>query len=276
MITHTICRLHRWQKPEARADISVICYLFFGLFLGGCVNTEYNVGTHKEDIMFYSTEKEVVMGQNIHKEVAKQFKLSESPYDIERINTIGKKIAEVCDRKEIRYYFYVIEANEKGETDDKNAFSVPGGYIYIFKALLDDLTDDELAFVLAHEIGHVVSRHVVKKLQAAMGYNLILVASAGGARDPAFTQGLSYALAQIMAAYSRDDEYNADELAIKYTQACKYDPKSGIEVLEKLYRDNKKVIRPISYFRTHPYTAQRIAHIKETLHLPLSAADYIN
>jgi len=252
---------------------ALLCFLWL---LGGCITTEYNVGTHKEDIMFYSTEKEVAMGQNIHKEVLKQFKLSQNPKDIERINAIGNKVAQACDRKEIHYFFYVIGANDKGESDEKNAFSVPGGYIYIFKALMDDLNDNELAFVLAHEVGHVVSRHVVKKLQAAMGYDLILVAAAGGARDPAFTQELSYALAQIMAAYSREDEYNADELAIKYTQMCQYDSKAGIEVLEKLYRDNKKVIRPYSYFRTHPYTAQRIAHMKETLHLPLTAADYIN
>jgi predicted Zn-dependent protease len=254
---------------------SVICPLIFGLYLGGCVTTEYDVGTHKQDIMFYSTEKEVTLGQNIAKEVAKEFKLSQSPYDIERVNKIGKQIADICDRKEITYYFYVIAADEKGE-EQKNAFSVPGGYIYIFKSLLDDLNDDGLAYVLAHEIGHVVSRHVIKKLQAAMGYNLLVIASGAASRDPEFTQGLSFALAQIMAAYSRDDELNADELAVKYTIICKYNPKAGIEVLEKLYKENKKKLYPMSYFRTHPYTAQRIRHIKETLHLPLSAADYIN
>jgi predicted Zn-dependent protease len=225
--------------------------------------------------MFYSTEKEVSLGQNIAKEVAKEFKMSNSPFDIERVNRIGKQIADICDRKEISYYFYVIAADNKGE-EQKNAFSVPGGYIYIFKGLLDDLNDNELAYVLAHEVGHVVSRHVIKKLQAAMGYNLLIVASGAASRDPQFTQGLSFALAQIMAAYSREDEFNADELAVKYTTSCKYDPKAGIEVLEKLYKENKKKIYPISYFRTHPYTAQRIRHIKEALHLPLAAADYIN
>ncbi|MDP2922633.1 MAG: M48 family metalloprotease [Candidatus Omnitrophota bacterium] len=225
--------------------------------------------------MFYSTEKEVALGQNIAKEVAKQFKISNSPYDIERVNKVGRRIADICDRKEIAYYFYVIEADEKGESQ-KNAISLPGGYVYIFKGLLDELSDDELAFVLAHEIGHVVSRHVIKKLQAAMGYNLLIVASGAVSRDPQFTQGLSYALAQIMAAYSREDEFNADELAVKYAQICKYNPKAGIEVLEKLYKENKKELRPISYFRTHPYTAQRIRHIKEVLRLPLGVADYIN
>jgi predicted Zn-dependent protease len=225
--------------------------------------------------MFYSTEKEVSLGQNIAKEIAKEFKISNSPYDIERVNKIGKQIADICDRKEINYYFYVIEADEKGE-GQKNAFSVPGGYIYIFKDLLKDLNDEELAFVLAHEISHVVSRHVIKKLQAALGYNLLIVASGAVSRDPQFTEGLSFALAQIMAAYSRDDELNADELAVKYLKLCKYNPKVGIDVLEKLYKENKNKFYPISYFRTHPYTAQRIRHIKEALYLPLGVADYIN
>ena len=252
--------------------LSAICYLF----LNGCVNTEYNVGTHRQDIIFYSTEKEIAMGQSISKEVAKQMKISNNPHDIERINKIGRRIADICDRKEISYYFYVIAGDEKGDTEDKNAFSVPGGYVYIYKALLDDLNDDELAFVLAHEVGHIVSRHVIKKLQAAMGYNLLVLASGAASHDGQFTQGVSFALAQIMAAYSREDEFNADEIAVKYTHALGFDPKAGINVMEKLYKENKKKIYPISYFRTHPYTAQRIAHIRETLHLPLSVADYIN
>jgi predicted Zn-dependent protease len=266
--------IHRFIKSNIFIcyPLSVICCLF----VCGCVNTEYNVGTHRQDIIFYSTEKEIAMGQAISKEVSKQMKISNSPYDIERINKIGKKIIEVCDRKEINYYFYVITGDKNGTTEDKNAFSVPGGYIYIYKPLLDDLNDDELAFVLAHEVGHVVSRHVIKKLQAAMGYNLLILASGATSRDGQFTQGLSFALEQIMAAYSREDEFNADEIAVKYTKALGYDPKAGINVMEKLYKENKKKIYPISYFRTHPYTAQRIAHIKETLHLPLDVADYIN
>lgn len=278
-------RTHRFTKPNIfichllflrlRSGfplVAAICYLF----INGCVSTEYNVGTHRQDIIFYSTEKEIAMGQAISKEVSKQMKISNNPSDIERVNRIGKKIVEVCDRKEISYYFYVITGDEKGDTEDKNAFSVPGGYIYIFKPLLDDLNDDELAFVLAHEVGHVVSRHVIKKLQAAMGYNLLVLASGAASHDGQFMQGVSFALAQIMAAYSREDEFNADEIAVKYTKQIGFNPKAGIDVMEKLYKENKKKLNEISYFRTHPYTAQRIAHIKETLHLPLDVADYIN
>ena len=109
-----------------------------------------------------------------------------------------------------------------------------------------------------------------------MGYNLLMAASVGSGAGPDFSQGLSFALAQILMGYSREDEFNADEQAVSYCKAAGFEPKAGIEVLEKLYKESKKKIRPISYFRTHPYTAQRIRHIKETLHLPLDVEDYIN
>jgi len=256
--------------------LSIPGLLFFTLFAGCSINNEYNVGTHREDLMFYSTEKEIAIGEVYAKLIAKEMKISNNPYDIERVNKIGKRIADVCDRKEISYYFYIITGDKSGDSEDKNAFSIPGGYIYIYKPLLDDLNDDELAFVLAHELGHIVSRHSIKRAQASTIYNILVAGSAAASKDPQFTQGVSFALAQIMVAYSREDEFNADELAVKYTKALGYDPKAGINVMEKLYKENKKRINPISYFRTHPYTAQRIAHIKETLHLPLDVADYIN
>jgi len=250
---------------------SVVC----GLVMSGCVTTEYNVGTRTKDVYFYSTEREVALGRNISKKIAQEYTLSTSPRDIERVDKIGKSLAAVLDRKELNYYFYIIDKDEKGESE-VNAFAVPGGYVYIFKELLDLLNDDELAFVLAHELGHVVSRHSIKLLQAAMGYSLLMVASAGVEAGPEFRQGLSFALEQILTGYSREDELNADELAVKYCQLAGFNPIAGIEVQEKLYAENRKKIRPLSYFRTHPYTAQRIRHIKETLHLPLGVNDYIN
>ncbi|MCK9614798.1 MAG: hypothetical protein M0R48_04740, partial [Candidatus Omnitrophica bacterium] len=128
-IRHLLSLRHGLRPGSGLPLAATICYLFFN----GCVTTEYNVGTHRQDIMFYSTEKEIAMGQAIAKEVAKEMKISNNPHDIERVNKIGKKIVEVCDRKEISYYFYVITGDEKGDTEDKNAFSVPGGYIYIYK-----------------------------------------------------------------------------------------------------------------------------------------------
>lgn len=249
-------------------------FLVFGLF-SGCVTTEYNPATHTQDILMYSTEREIALGQNIANQVAEEMTLSGDQALIDRVSSIGNKIVEICDRKELTYYFYVID--DEKQKDEKNAFSLPGGYVYIYKGLLDDLSDnDELAFILAHEIGHIVSRHAVKRLQAMMGYNLAAISSAIVTRDYQFSQGLSFALAQIITAYSQEDEFNADELAVKYTKETGYDSKAGISVMEKLYKEGKKHISTPDYFRTHPYTAPRIRHIKETLRLPLDVNDYMN
>jgi len=246
------------------------------LLLSGCVTTEYNVGTGKQDVYFYSTESEVIMGRNIAKKIYQEFKISNSPDDIQRLNRIANKIVEVLDRKELSYYFYIIEEDQDGESQ-VNAFSLPGGYSYIFRGLLDILdNDDQLAFILAHEVGHIVSRHHMKRLQAAMGYNLLTAVSSVAGTSSEFRRGLSFALIQILAGYSREDEFNADELAVKYCKLAGFDPTAGIEVLEKLYKENKKTIRPLSYLKTHPYPAQRIRHVKEALQLPLGVDDYIN
>ena len=204
------------------------------IFLCGCVTTEYSVGTHRQDIFLYSTEKEVAIGKSLAKEISHQLEISNNPLYIERLNKIASKIVEVCDRKEINYYFYVIDE------DKKNALSLPGGYVYVYKGLMDILEDDELAFVVAHEIAHIVSRHAIKKLQAAMGANLIILATTRAKTSPNFHEGLSFALAQVMVAYSREDEFNADELAAKYLELAGFDSTVGIDVLDKLYREHKK------------------------------------
>ncbi|MDD5071058.1 MAG: M48 family metalloprotease [Candidatus Omnitrophica bacterium] len=257
------------------------CFLQFILFGGyiffftSCLTTEYNVGTHNTDYMIYSTDREVSIGQNVAKQIAKKFEISENPFDIQRVSTLGAKIAQICDRKEISYYFYVIE-KDPDKKSQVNAFALPGGYVYIFKELLDMLDDQELAFVLSHEVGHIVSRHSIKRLQAAMGYNLLILASTQAPSDNNFSAGVSFALSQLMSAYSREDELNADRLAVNYLTALGYDGKSGISVIKKLHDKDKRNIRPLSYFRTHPYTGDRIRGIKESLHLPLDASDYIN
>ena len=244
----------------------------FLIFTSGCITAEYDVSTHRQNIFLYSVDKEVALGKNIAKGIEKELKISKNPQYIERINRIGSKIVKVCDRQEINYYFYVID-----KKNEYNAFSIPGGYVYVFKNLMDDLNDDELAFVVAHEIGHIVARHAIKKLQAAMGMNLLVLASTQAEANPGFQKGLSFALAQIMVAYSREDEYTADELATKYIKMAGYNPKAGINVLNKLYQQHKKEpLREYSYFRTHPYVAQRISHIKEYLGIPLDVNDYIN
>ena len=122
-------------------------FYFFIIFLAGCISSEYNVGTQTQDIYFFSTEREVAMGRNIARKIAEEFKISQNPYDLERLDKASSKLVAVTDRKEISYYFYVIEEDDEGKSQ-VNAFALPGGYVYIFKELLDLLSDDELAYII--------------------------------------------------------------------------------------------------------------------------------
>lgn len=248
-----------------------IFILLLYTFLSGC-STEYNIATQQEETFYYSTDKEVQMGQSIAREVESRYKLADDPLIQKRIEDIGKKIASVCDRKEIDYYFKVLDEEEV------NAVSLPGGFIYVNKGLVDKVdNDDELAAVLAHEVGHIVARHSIKKLQAMMGYSILRILTAaipeggkiGNAADLAFTE--------IMLGYSRDDELLADQLGSRYTKLAGYESRAMIDFLEKLQEINrKKPLQPKSYFKTHPYIPDRIRVVKQELGEKIEFKDYIN
>jgi septum formation protein len=237
----------------------------------GC-STEYNIATGREDLIFYGTQKEVNLGRSISRAYEREFKLVEDATLQERVRGVGEKIVSVCDRRDINYYFRVVEDKEV------NAVSLPGGYIYINQGLIDVIdvdTDDELACILAHEVGHIVAKHQIKKLQAVAGYTFLNIL-ASQTTSPEFTRGMNVAMVSIMTAYSREDELLADKLAIIYSRRAGYNPEAMITVLEKLKEASKKDIRPINYFRTHPYISERIAKAKQILHGTMDFSDYLN
>jgi len=267
-------KLYRMLKKTGKG-LFTLCVMGCVLCVlsGGCT-TEYNIATGEEDSIYYgySTEKEEQMGKNLSKQVEEQYKFTEDPLIQKRVEDIGKKIAAVCDRKEIDYHFYVIEDKEV------NAFALPGGYVYVNSGLIEKIkSDDELAGVLAHEVGHVVARHSIKKMQASIGYTLmrVLVAQvkgsgeAGAAADEAFTQ--------IMLGYSREDEFLADQLGARYAKRAGYDPYGMMAFLKTMDEVNKrKPLQPPIYYRTHPYVPDRIRVVKQELGQKISFSDYIN
>ena len=247
------------------------CCLLTTALLSGC-STEYNLATKQEEKYYYSTDKEVQMGKAINQQVKKAYKFTKDPLQQKRVEDIGKKIAAVSDRKEIDYYFQVLE------DDQVNAVSLPGGYVYVNSGLLDKASnDDELACVLAHEVGHIVARHSIKKLQAMQSYSVlrILVAVAPGtggvgpAADAAFTQ--------FLLGYSREDELLADQLGARYAKLAGYDPHAMVTFLTKLQDINRRMpLTEKSYFKTHPYVPDRIRVVKQELGEQINFGDYIN
>jgi len=253
--------------------MSFIIIYIMGL-LSGCATQEYNTATGKEDIIFVDTQKEVNIGRSIAEgiEKSKEIKLDPDPLMTERVNGVGQRIAAVSDRKEVRYSFRVIDK------DDVNAFALPGGYVFIFKGLVDKVSnDDELASVIAHEIAHVVARHSIKRLQGSVGYDILRILMAftkAGSQD---ARRIDSAFGQLIMAYSREDEALADKLSIKYLKEAGYDPWAIVGVLKKLQdADKAGPIRPYADYRSHPYIADRIRMVKKELGGGVDFEDYMN
>jgi len=248
--------------------------LAIGVFLSGCITQEYNTATGKEDIIFVTTEKEIDIGQKIAEGIEKNpdITLDPDPLMTERLRKIGEKIAYVSDRKEVNYTFSVIDE------DDVNAFALPGGYIFIFRGLIEKVeNDDELASVVAHEMAHVVARHSVKRLQGGIGYNILQILMLATRTSGQEVRNVNNAFGQLVMSYSREDEALADSMAIKYLKKSGFDPMAMLSFLRKLQKEHKDMpIRPYSSYRSHPHIANRIRMVKQELKGEVNFTDYMN
>lgn len=222
----------------------------------GCV-TVYNPATQRNEMYFISESYEIDMGKELSEAVRKDNKMIEDPKIVSEVRTIGEDIARICDRPTIAYHFYVVD------NEEMNAFALPGGYIFVHKGLLDKTQKDELAFVLAHEIGHVNARHSVKRLQAALGVNLVMSLALGN-NAQSMQQALGTIYNVVAKGYSRQDEYLADSLAVKYTHRGGFDPQAGVTLMEKLAKEGAQG-HPFVFLSSHPKTSDRIKNIKDKI-----------
>lgn len=235
-------------------------FLLFALCVGisGCASLgTYNPATGKKEFIFIPTATEVEMGQELHPQITKEYPLSKDQGQVSRLVRIGRRLAQVSDRQDYEYQFFL------SESKDVNAFTIPGGRIYVFSTLQEGLkTDDELAAVVAHEIGHCAARHTIKKFQAALGYDVVTRLIFSQVEMSQFVQevvslGSSSLMQLVFSAYSRQDEYEADRLGLKYMHLAGYDMEGMVKVLEFLEKESKDPKIPL-ILRTHPFVSDRI------------------
>jgi predicted Zn-dependent protease len=202
------------------------------------------------------------MGKALHLDIEKENKILSNTEQDARLQRIGMKVAAVADRQDYVYKFYLIEK------DELNAFTTPGGNIYIHSGLMNKLsTDDQVAAVLAHEIGHSSARHTVKKFQAAMGYDIIssIVFNQLNLQETSqqlATLGSDFLMNVAFSAYGRQDEFEADRLGVKYMHLSGYNPQASVEVLTILKQEIKDTGGVPLFLRSHPYLEDRIAATK--------------
>lgn len=228
------------------------------LFLSGCV-TVYNPVTGKKEMVLFSDKAEVDWGNSMAQQFLKQYKILHDEEMTSRLQELGDKIAQGSHRNYLQYHFYIIDE------DKVNAFAVPGGHIFVYKGLLDEMDEDQVAFVLAHEIGHVCARHAIKSMQASLGF-MIISSILLRKPDQESTRKLSNQLFQLISlGFSRKDEFQADALGMEYTISAKYDPRAALSIFDLFKKLETNSGQIPFYLRTHPYPTERSAKIRERL-----------
>lgn len=244
------------------------------VFFCGACTSEFNLAKGEQRSYIYGTEKEVSIGSKVAGQIIEKEEMLNDVDATVRIENIVRRLAEVSDRKDVVYSVRVIDDSEE---DDPiiNAMALPGGYIFVYKGLIDFAkSDDELAGVLAHEIGHVTARHGIERLQKSY-LAMALQGAAIATESPGVGGGTSFALSAMMLNYSRQDEFEADRLAVRYMQRAGYDPTKMLDFLERLKEEHDKEIRSYSYWKTHPHIPQRIANIRKEITGEMDFRDYI-
>ena len=252
--------------------------VLFLTLLAGCMRASYNLATQREEYSITSTDKEVEAGRALARKVEEELTIVADEPLQQRLRTLGERLVAVCDRKDVVYTFAVVDEKEP------NAFSLPGGYVFVNSGLVKAVrSDDELAAVVAHEIAHVAARHSVKRYETGLGAQLVQLATIAAARQSASARGVGVAMQAAALAYARQDELDADRLAVRYLKAAGFDPQAALTFLEHLHeleRDKRHylprgVTRP-HYGKTHPYVPERIRAVKEELFGVADYADYLN
>jgi predicted Zn-dependent protease len=181
------------------------------------------------------------------------------------VNQVGTAVAVNSKRATIPYQFAVLDSPVQ------NAFAVPGGIIFVSRALVGILDNEaELAAVLAHEVGHVAAKHALKSTQRAQlfqGVGAITAASVGGDKGKKFASAIGDMQNVLFdKGLDKEMEFEADLAAMETTYRTGYDPAAMIRVLEKLQKlEASSKDKKGSWFSTHPPLAERIARLQERL-----------
>jgi beta-barrel assembly-enhancing protease len=208
-----------------------------------------------------SERDELKLGNQIHTEAAKKFKMTSEGQA--RVNRIGQRVARASRRSNLNYQFHVMRDKEI------NAFATPGGHIYVTTALMNLASDQELASVIAHEVGHVVARHSLKTLQQTQMLDGIadLIGSVTGVAGDAAGQ-LGATAAQIvgsglLSVHNREEEREADYLGIHTMVNAGYDPIGMVTMFQKIERVGESDSDLLgAIFSDHPAVEERIENTR--------------
>jgi predicted Zn-dependent protease len=214
-------------------------------------------------MVMISPGEETQMGAAAFADIQAKEKISHDPAANVRVRRVGQRIAEAVGDAlpSAKWEFVVFD-----EPKTANAFALPGGKVGVYTGLLNlATTDDELAIVMGHEIGHVTARHGAERVSQGLVAGVI-GAGVGIATNDAKNRDLwrvGYGLfaGGVTLAFSRSHESEADFIGLRYAAKAGYNPEAAIEFWQKMAKA-KDSAQPPKWLSTHPSHADRIADLQ--------------
>ena len=230
------------------------------------VRTKYDINKIGErgvekGINFYSWQQEQALGRELSQEIEANCKLLDDAVVNEYVNRLGQRLVRHSDAK-VPFIIKVLDS------DDVNAFALPGGYFYVNTGLiLAAETEAELAGVMAHEIAHVAARHGTRGATRSQIWNLasMSLVFVGGPIGFAAREVTSIAMPMTFMKFSRGFEREADLLGIEYEYAAGYDPEAFIDFFERISVQRKKPNFIARAFASHPMNDDRIRRAQKEI-----------
>ncbi|MEJ2688962.1 MAG: M48 family metalloprotease [Deltaproteobacteria bacterium] len=244
---------------DRRLLYSILCFLLiFPLLFPPQTANAFSVGEEKE------------LGEKLLSVVRQQFTLLDDPDISQYINTLGDEIVKETGPQFFNFHFFVINNKEF------NAFAAPSGLIFVHSGLIETMdNEDELYGVLAHEVGHVVSRHIARRMEKdkkmSIGTAALVLAGiaiGAGPLGEALITGSLAASESMNLHFSRQDEEEADRLAYGWMKEDNRDPQEMVSMLQKMVRISKYRLGNIPpYLLTHPEPERRVGYVQDLLYI---------
>jgi len=230
---------------------------------------EYNPITQENQRIALTVDQEIAMGLQSTPEMEAQFGGLDPDQALQaKVEQIGEKVVAGSDAKqsEYPYAFHLL-----ADTQTINAFALPGGQVFITRALLNLLdSEGELAGVLGHEVGHVVGRHTAEQIAKSQLIQGLAGAAGVGLYDPDHPQSATAAQMAVLVGnminmkYSRGDESQADQLGVRFMAEAGYDPRSMLKVMQILEQSGGGSNQP-EFMSSHPDPGNRMQAIQKEI-----------
>jgi predicted Zn-dependent protease len=243
---------------SGRAFVASLAVLAMVVGGSGCVR---NPVSGWPEVTFMTTAQEVELGRRGAERVRSEMGLVQNERLDAYLNSVGEKIARHSPRSDVEYHFAVVDL------EDPNAFALPGGWIYVSRGLLAIVnSEDELAGVIGHEIGHVAARHAAQRQTTATGIGILalpalVLAAALGTGGEVLGSPLILLGSGLLATYSRAQERQADEVGQTMAAEAGYDPAAMshfLATLEAAASLEGEESRGPKFFDSHPSTPERV------------------